>query len=521
MKKLFSLLFLLISSFCFAQTFHISEVKYNIESSGNFSISKTKEYALEQNVSIDKKTIFASQEEFETYINNYIRELTNIRAFEIIDVTWEKIDSLSTDNAFEVLFLVHVKDSLHLLALPHVISYNSNEGWKPKLKAKDSNFFGSLNMMSADFYGIVPVVSDNKSFEVGAELDFNIPFKAGIFDAEWTNDYVFYYNFSKPTPEWEAQTGVKLSLPFDTYKLQLEFNQYAFRNYEYEIFGDTTYFKEEAIASIPLTVANIENWGKIIYTPYSQIYFNWDKDSINILNNDLSSPTASIGHNLFTSRIDWIGNYRKGSSFELDNAFQYYFQRHDFVPFISFESKLYNYFVLFDSDYFNKIGITSQLYAFTYLNTKGKKYYYSEKIGQRLRGIRDDQRYSDSTSIPSEKILNTSSAIVLNLDFPYHIFTTHFTNHIMNYFNCDCQIAPFFDFALINNRSTNKTFNLKDGFYSGGVEVLVYPKKWSSFTVRASLGIDIGQLLFKNSLNYDWRRDISLYELSVGIGLHY
>lgn len=521
MKKLITLFFLFITSFCFAQTFHISNVIYNISDGGKFSIGKTTPYALDQAVPVNKKSIFNNQNEFEDYLKKYNQQLSNTRAFETIEVLWQIDESLSSDTAYEIILTVNVKDSFHFLAIPHLISYNSNKGWKPKLKAKDTNFFGSLNTMSGDFYGIIPIASDNKNYEIGTELSFDIPFKAGIFDAQWINDYNFSYNFSKPTPEWDVKTGIRLSYPIDKIKLQLEFYQSAFRNYDFKEFDDLTYFKEEACFSIPFTLWTIKNWGDLYYKPYIDVYYNWDFNKINPDNTKLTSPTLYIGHSLYTNKFDWIGNYRKGGEVSLLNNYYYYFQRNEFIPYIEFEGKYYNFFKFFDSDYFSKLGIVSQLYAFTYFPDLSSKYIYGNTIGERLRGIRDDQNYADTTSFAFWNAMETSSAIVLNIDLPFHIMTTNFTNKYLSYVNCDVQFSPFLDIALCKNECTGKTFNLKDGFYAGGFEVLVYPKKWSSFIVRASLGLDLGRLLLSNYLNMDWRRKVSSYEISIGLGLQY
>jgi hypothetical protein len=82
----------------------------------------------------------------------------------------------------------------------------------------------------------------------------------------------------------------------------------------------------------------------------------------------------------------------------------------------------------FEGNYFNKMGLCSYLYLFHYFNLEQNKFSYNEKIGSKLRGIRDEQYYSPESGVSSLQACNTSSAIVLNLDFPYHIFSTNFTN---------------------------------------------------------------------------------------------
>ena len=91
----------------------------------------------------------------------------------------------------------------------------------------------------------------------------------------------------------------------------------------------------------------------------------------------------------------------------------------------------------------------------------------------------------------------------------------------MNIFNCELQISPFFDFALLRNKATGTNFYMNDGFYAGGLEFLVYPQKWRSLVVRASAGVDLGRLIMPaRFFNKDWRDEVSKYEIEIGVGLH-
>ena len=63
-------------------------------------------------------------------------------------------------------------------------------------------------------------------------------------------------------------------------------------------------------------------------------------------------------------------------------------------------------------------------------------------------------------------------------------------------------MSPFFDAALCYNKITKKYFDLKDGFYGAGLEMIVYPVKWSGITIRASVGIDVGRKFFSNYINF-------------------
>lgn len=508
MKKLFALIPLLFTTFLSAQTYHIHKTTYTIDGKGSFGFGKTSEYALSQEVPVNTLAYFETEEAFNEYLTQYKQSLLNTRAFDVIEIDWTIVETTNETNEIELQ--VYVKDTSHLLALPHVIGYNSNEGWNPKLKAKDSNFLGSLNTMSTDVYALLPIASDNKNYEFGANFSFNLPFKFSIFDSQWINDYTLSYSLENPSPEWSAKTGLLLSIPKDFYKYQFEFYQYSYRDFSYQSYNDSTYFKEEADFSIPIYIYSIPFFEKITYTPKVLFTANWDKDSINTANNDLYSPCVSLLNSITTNTTNWNGNYRKGYYLKASESLDYYIQRNDIIPYLSFEADYYNYISVNESNWFNKIGLASRLISFNYFNTNHSDYYYGSKIGSKLRGIRDNQ-----------SVLNTSGALILNLDFPFHIWTTDFNSKFLKIFNCEVQFSPFLDIAICNNYLTETKYSIKDGFYAGGIEVLVYPRKWSSFTVRGSIGYDLSRSLLKKYVNTDWRQNIKKYEISIGLGLQY
>ena len=89
--------------------------------------------------------------------------------------------------------------------------------------------------------------------------------------------------------------------------------------------------------------------------------------------------------------------------------------------------------------------------------------------------------------------------------------------------NCDVQFSPFRDIALVHDKKTNRYYHPADGWYAGGLEMIVYPEKMRSIYVRASLGVDLAEL--KNLSGFKGgqaRRDgESITEIFIGIGLHY
>ena len=48
--------------------------------------------------------------------------------------------------------------------------------------------------------------------------------------------------------------------------------------------------------------------------------------------------------------------------------------------------------------------------------------------------------------------------------------------------------------ALVHDSKTGRYYHPADGWYAGGMEVIVYPEKMRSIYVRASLGVDLTEV---------------------------
>lgn len=521
-KSIFSILLLFIFINAYSQPYKLADIQYEIQGCGIPFLSTTKPYAVTQNTDLKPGKSYESIEDFEKELELYKTQLNNLRAFESIDIAYFLSETKNNENYTEIFVTAKIKDSLHFLCLPYG-KYNSNTGTEFKLKLKDTNFLGTLNPLSSDINFSLLQKSEDKpiNFSLGAYISYDFPFKLGLFNSTWVNEDSISYTFGDSVPQWNAKTGLKLILPSDYVNYQLELYQYSINNLDYKPFGDNLYFTEEAKFSTPIEIYKIENWGKITYTPSLAVNYNWDIDGIGNLqkNYSLEGPQLTVQHSLSTSKINWENNYRKGASFNMVNNFTYNFHRNHWYPYLGFEAKGFYYFNIHDSSFFNRVGAATDILIFSYLNNFNNPDIYLQGLdtGYRLRGIRDNQYYKTTVWYAGKQ----TAAIVANIDLPVNVLTTNFTNKYLSYFNFDLQISPFIDFSLGYNKFTKAWFNPKDGFYSAGFEVLVYPKKWSSYIVRASLGIDVGRKFFFEYLNMDWREEVSPYEISIGLGLLY
>lgn len=529
MKKYFLLvlLFLFILPLYSQSKYQITDVNYTIKGCGPKIMGQTKAYALENYEAVDKEIVFNSEDELKEYIKDYELRLNNLRNFETIVISYSyKLDENSNpDSIIPVTLNVQLKDSIHILGLPYP-KYNSNEGFTLKLKIKDTNFMGTINEMNASFDLKLEQESEEQPIKpnFGFTFSYDYPFKVKKVNFKWINDYSFFYKVGNWSPEWNAKTGIEIKYKQKNINYVLDLYQSVNRDFDYSEYNDLTYFGEEVKFSLPIDIFEIKNVSTLQYTPYVDFVFNFDKNKININNSSLSSPYLTVGHSLAIKRVNWNKNLRDGINFEVGNYYKYNFQRKMFYTNFNLSLNVYKSFPLFNTDNFmNRFGLAGRIYAFIDIYDYTNIYFQNDgsKIGGYLRGARDYQKFAAS-EVSDWYSLQTPAAFCFSFDIPLHIFETHFSNEtFFRYFNFDLQISPFIDFAVFYNKYTKSWFDLKDGVYTGGIEVLVYPAKWSSFTVRGSLGLDLSRTLLKKIVNTDWRENCALYEIDFGIGLKY
>lgn len=513
LKKAFLLLLATsLTEVLFSQKFKIENIDYELD--------KTQQSAIERNIKISTEKIFDSQEELEKYIEDLHQKFENKRIFDEVTIKYDIQNNEYTENSIQLVNVhINTKDSKNLLILPYP-KYSSSDGLELKLKIKHSNFLGTMSKLSSELFFATKNDEDDENIQnhaIGFNLNYDFPFTINPFEITWKNNYEFEYTLETKSPEFNLSTGFSVELPFDEYSLILEATQSAIRDLEYEDFNDELHFNTDVKLSMPITFAEIENWGDFKWTPYIDYSIFYDKDGINIENTDLTSPVLTFGHKVGTERINWIDNFRDGLSAEFGQSIGYDFQREEYRP------KLYGEIKAFRA--LKYLGLATRLYAFTSFGT-------TEKIGKRIRGVLDKQRYANS----KKRALKVSSAIVLNADIPIHIITTDWnywtetifgeeswiSNHTKWFktFDFELQLSPFIDVALTKNEITGNTFATKDGWYAGGIEVLVFPAKWKSIVVRGSCGFDLGKK-FLNQKEDSWRKDVSDHEIYIGIGLNY
>lgn len=533
-KSLLFSAFLFNSFLLFANSYKISKV--NLHVSGI-----TQPYILEQKVGFQKGTVLRDEEAFEKYLKDLNQRFENTRNFSSVDIQYSMTDP--DENGLCLVTLdVKTTDSSHFLPLPYG-TFSSSSGFAAKLKMKDTNFLGTMNELSASLdFQFKPDSNGNqfKQFEPRFTFTYNYPFKKDKWNFSWNNDYDISYLWGKKSPEWALKTGLTAKYPYKKTTLTWNFTQSFIHEYDYERndkgsgWGDATFFREYLSFQTPFKICSIPNLSNLTFTPSISATYNWDPFDYNGISGinyySLQSPYFTLSGNFSAGKTNWSGNFRNGFSFSFGPSATYNIGSY-------WDEKTTRY----------KLGITARANAFKAFDTIGFNARFwgfanvfgdekfplingTSRVDSYLRGVVNDRRSQYNKGYYQG---DTPAALVFNFDMPVHLFSTHWEDYqiakklkFMRKLNFEVQASPFMDFALIQTtmqrQGYKRTFDLRDGFYCAGLEVLVYPKNWKSYVIRASAGVDIGRKLFGPLLSNEWRdQKISSIEISIGLGLHY
>ena len=540
MRVFILLLLFLLSSFCTnAQTTEDGEdVSYRIKNVYFVSLGKTKAQALETSIFYSRNKIITTNEELEIYIDSIVQQVKNTRLFDDVKFSYSIEENDESFMKYVDLTII-VSDSYHLIIFPKP-SYNSNRGFSIKLKGEDTNFIGLMEPLGISIGGGLGSYdypwpkSSSAPFFIGADFSYNFPFSLGFTEDIWSNNISFEYIFGEKTLEYQATTGLTAGIPFsENNEIDFYINQSFSKDSDYAQYGDSTWFTENVGIKVPLVLAVVDINTPVVYTPILDFKYNWDFDSIAVLNDDLISPVWKIGHNILIKNVNFKGNFRDGYYFDFGQYVKFNSAKKSISPSLEFETKLYKAF--------NNFGLCFDFYAYAMLNGK------QNAIGERLRGTLDKQyvKVQNESSSYSQYALDAPVAFMLSIDVPFHILTTNwyalgyslfgpfcalpkfiqiltFIPHkAFAYLDFELQIAPFVDIGFVKNSSPQNNVSLEKGLYNCGVEFLVYPLKWKSIVVRLSCGLDLGATLLSDVVDTSWRSFSSPYEIQFGLGFQY
>lgn len=477
--------------------FRIDVVEYKIK-------GITRQYPLRKAVPIATERVFQSRERLDAYLSDIKIQLNNQRVFQSAELHAELLET-DTAGIFSLKLIISTVDTWNIIALPYP-KFDSNTGFELKFKLKDYNFFGSMQELSGDL--TYEFGNDNRS-RLTATLDFAIPFEALGYEWQFKTDFTLLLPEDE-TPQYIIGTGVDVTIPFKFASLVLGVDHDIYINDRekkespeidrlYE--NDRLYFRDTFSARLPIYLYTHDYFGRVTWSPWASLTQNWYFTGLE--ETLLQGPLLTIGHALSAGRVDWKGNFRRGVTGSIANTYIFNLSKKDALT-NSVLGSLSGYTV-----FTPWLGMNARIKA---QHNFGAIVF--DTIGQDLRGILN-------------KRIKTDSGISFNLDIPARIMHVDFVEITgvkwTRFISFEMHASPFFDMALTHDLESKRYFDIRDGWYGGGMEVLVYPARMRSLYGRVSAGWDL-TALYENGGKLSGRAErdnASIRELFIGIGLHY
>jgi hypothetical protein len=465
----------------------------------DFNITgRSRPFALMYNGKLKKGEEITGKANLELYIHDRTQRLVNQRVLKDdarIDYT---IGEAGEDGKVPVDLLVTVNDTWNLIVFPKPL-WDPNTGLDITMKARDYNFFGTMNPLRVDLgYSLNQDQESNFNFLI----DTDIPFQAMGFNWNINFDNELNYTWQEALG-YKNTTGVSMELPFKATIFIFDVSHYitwypkTARRYR-DVYGD---FFEGLVNSAEFSTSwkiptgiKVFDYGEVTYQPKisEEIAYNPGSHNPRYFDDLIRGPTTSLSQSLGFDRVDWIGNYRKGMDVYFNTNSYFNHNREYWNNRYSVDAR--GYFILTDF-----LGMSSRLLWRQWFYNIPEK--YVEDAGDVLRGILNEDIWADRM-------------LSLNLEFPFKIFTARpsdwFNKPKMRIFNFDMYLSPMLDIAFVHlSGGLNDQPALKM-YYTGGAEVLVFPEFMRSLYLRVSAGIDL-EAWFKNG-------KLTSSEAFIGIG---
>ena len=436
------------------------------------------------------------------YLADKEQLLLNRRVLEELKIEYFPGES-EEDGALPVKLLVHVKDSRNRVILPYP-QYTTSDGFSITVKARDYNFLGTLNALKVDFgYNL-------KKGDQGIHflLDADVPFQAAGLNWNLNFDHFLNYNFGEPV-YYQNVTGLSFQLPWRATTFTVGFNQYLTINEEpseeskeiysvtekqYDPYGATELFASQ---KIPLGIA-LGDFGELTYTPGLSGRINYPYGKMD----EVRKPVTTFSHSIGFGRVNWIGNYRKGLSASVGNAYSWYIDRSDAPLKITLEGDV-NFHWIF-SKYF---GFSSRLNYREWwqrsdkMNSGNGGWIPYFNAGDTIRGVLDiDIWRTQGSDVWADRMLS------LNLDFPVRVLrfwpSEWCDNPKLRLFNFEMFFSPFMDMALLQGPYSRlrtdwydgTEFSFKDMISTAGFEIIVFSGFFRSLKLRLSAGYNLRKI---------------------------
>ena len=461
--------------------FIINSFNYNI-------IGRTLPFVLNNKTELKKGEEITGKTNFIKFIKDKRQLLVNERVLKD-DVKIEYvIGEMTEDGKYPVDLQIYVEDTWNIIALPYP-KYSSNYGFELTIKARDYNFFGSMQAFRVD---LGYKYDQNGRSYFSLMLDSGMPFQ--LFELNWFFDFDNYFGYRPELSEpfyYKNRTGISVDIPIKHTTLTIWFAESFLWNEENSdsdksVLGDVQ--KGLYMSSYPSiswkipTGLEIGEYGELTYNPKLYAVINheispWPLSYTRI------GPNLYFSHSLYFERVNWIGNFRQGLSIDIGNSYGYdfYYMKKNWDPWnYSYRVTAKGYFIFIN----DRLGLSNRL---SFRHWIDSHYEYS---GDVLRGVYD-------RDVDAEYIL------ALNLDLELRALrikpSEWFPNiKFMRVFEFDMHVNPVLDCAFYKDYKDplkSEKFCLGAGF-----EIIIYPHRFRSMFFRISTCWDFSDISKKTPI---------------------
>jgi hypothetical protein len=458
---------------------------------------RSRPYALRYHGKLEEGEELRGQAALAFYIKDRTQLLINQRILKDNVTIDHTLGEPEPDGKVPVFLLVNVSDTWNIMVFPKPL-WDSNDGFDLTLKARDYNFFGTMNPLRVDLgYQLNTQKESNFNFLV----DSDIPFSALGFNWNINFDNQFDYSWQESLG-YTNTAGISMELPWRrstfTFDTTHQISWYPKNDsWEETLYGK---FFEGLVNSISFgaewripTGLEVFNFGELTYTPRLRQSLNYNPGSWDLQEwrESRQSHTTSLSQTLGFGRVDWIGNFREGLDvyFENDNSYNY-------------TRRAWNnsYTINATAHYLStdNLGITSRLQIRHWFLNFPRDLYY--EAGDVLRGVLNNNVAADFM-------------ISLNLEFPFRIPirpSEWFKTSKIRLFNFELFLSPILDIAVAHLPRPYKDQDTLTFYYTGGLEILLFPDVMRSFYLRFSAGFDLDKFF--------WDYAIPPVEFFAGLG---
>jgi hypothetical protein len=473
--------------------FIINSFKYNVT-------GRTLPFALNNKTELKEGEEITGITNFNKFIKDKRQLLINERVLKD-DVRIEyTVGEATEDGKYPVDLEIYVEDTRNIIALPYP-KISSNYGVEFTIKARDYNFFGTMQAFRVDL-GYKYNQHGQSYFSL--MLDSGLPFQA--FGLNWFFDFDNFFDYRPDLSlpfYYKNRTAISLDVPIKRTTLNLLFAESFILNEENPDSDkpDFGYFQEGLYLSsnpniswkIP-TGLDIGEYGELTYTPRVYAVFNHELPSWPLSKNRIG-PLYYFSHNLYFGRINWIDNFREGIHAQVNNSYSYnvHYANINMEPWsYSYSIETKGYFIFIK----DRLGFSARLSHRHWIKSN---YEYS---GDLIRGVYD-------------KDINAEFILSLNLDLhiralrikPYEWFPNI---KFLRIFGFDVHINPVFDTAWYKHPLKEVSSDYENFIFGAGFEFIIYPHQFRSLFLRISTCWDFSDISERTPI-----------ELFLGMEHHY